>query len=46
MGLAQVVAITAPHNAASQRVLEKIGLRFVQMIQLPGTPDESAYFTT
>ncbi|WP_374472685.1 GNAT family N-acetyltransferase [Phenylobacterium sp.] len=46
LGLPQVVAITAPHNAASQRVLEKIGLRFVEMIQLPGIPDRSAFFTT
>ena len=46
MGLAKVAAITAPANVASQRVLEKIGLRFVQMINLPGYDEPSAYFTT
>ena len=45
LGLETVVAITAPDNAASQRVLEKIGLRFVQMIDLPGYDEPSAYFT-
>lgn len=46
MGLPKVAAITAPGNVASQRVLEKIGLRFVQMINLPGNEEPSAYFST
>lgn len=46
MGLAKVAAITSVDNTASQRVLEKIGLRFVEVIQLPGVPEQSAYFTT
>jgi ribosomal-protein-alanine N-acetyltransferase len=46
LGLEAVVAITAPDNTASQRVLEKIGLRFVQMIDVPGYGGPSAYFTT
>ena len=46
LGLATIAAITAPDNAASQRVLEKIGLRFVQMIDLPGHDEPSAYYTT
>jgi RimJ/RimL family protein N-acetyltransferase len=46
MGLPKVAAITTPGNTASQRVLEKIGLRFVQMIDLPGHSEASAYFTT
>jgi ribosomal-protein-alanine N-acetyltransferase len=46
MGLSKVAAITAPENTASQRVLEKIGLKFVQMIDLPGHDGPSAYFTT
>ncbi|WP_309091779.1 GNAT family N-acetyltransferase [Phenylobacterium sp.] len=46
MGLSKVAAITAPGNVASQRVLEKIGLRFVQMINLPGSEEPSAYFST
>lgn len=46
MGLQKVAAITTPTNTASQRVLEKIGLRFVQMINLPGHEEASAYFST
>jgi RimJ/RimL family protein N-acetyltransferase len=46
LGHETIVAITAPDNTASQRVLEKIGLRFVQMINLPGYEEPSAFFTT
>jgi RimJ/RimL family protein N-acetyltransferase len=46
LGLQTVVAITSPDNRASQRVLEKIGLRFVEMIELPGWDEPSAYFST
>ncbi|HEX3701201.1 MAG TPA: GNAT family N-acetyltransferase, partial [Phenylobacterium sp.] len=46
LGLPKVAAITSPGNTASQRVLEKIGLRFVQMMNLPGHDEPSAYFTT
>jgi [ribosomal protein S5]-alanine N-acetyltransferase len=46
LGHQTVLAITAPDNTASQRVLEKIGLKFVQMINLPGHQDPSALFTT
>lgn len=46
LGMNTVVAITSPGNRASQRVLEKVGLRFVRMIDLPGWDEPSAYFTT
>lgn len=46
LGHEVIVAVTAPDNTASQRVLEKVGLRFVQMINLPGHDEPSAYFTT
>ena len=46
LGHKTIVAITAPDNTPSQRVLEKIGLRFVQMINLPGHDEPSALFTT
>ena len=46
MGLPKVAAITSPDNTPSQRVLEKIGLKFQQMINLPGHEGPSAYFTT
>ncbi len=44
LGLRRVVGITAPDNASSIRVLEKIGLRFEKMIHLPGfEPERSLY---
>lgn len=39
-GLQRIVAITAQGNAASIRLLEKLGLSFERMIALPGKPDE------
>jgi ribosomal-protein-alanine N-acetyltransferase len=35
-GLRRIVAITAPHNVGSIRILEKVGLRFEKMIRMPG----------
>jgi RimJ/RimL family protein N-acetyltransferase len=46
VGLSTVVAFTKPENTASQRVLEKIGFRYVDIRQLPGITGPSAYFTT
>ena len=46
LGHKTILAITAPDNTPSQRVLEKIGLKFVQMINLPGHEEPSALFTT
>lgn len=46
LGHETILAITAPDNTPSQRVLEKIGLHFVQMINLPGHQEPSALFTT
>jgi [ribosomal protein S5]-alanine N-acetyltransferase len=46
LGLSTIVAITTPDNRASQRVLEKIGLRYVDLIELPGWDEPSAYFST
>lgn len=39
-GLSKISGITNQQNIASQRLLEKIGLRFVRMIQLPDDPAE------
>jgi RimJ/RimL family protein N-acetyltransferase len=44
LGLPRIVAITAPDNAASARVLEKIGLRFDRLLDLPGYPGGSRLF--
>lgn len=46
VGLKTIVAITAPSNASSIAVLEKIGMAFAGMIQLPGHEGESSYYTT
>lgn len=45
LGLKKIAAVTAPANTPSQRVLEKIGFKFRQMINLPGHDGPSAYFT-
>jgi RimJ/RimL family protein N-acetyltransferase len=44
LGLKRIVAITAPDNDASARVLEKIGLQFDRIIDLPGYGGESKLF--
>lgn len=36
LGLPRVVAIVSPENTASQRVLEKLGLKFVELMWLNG----------
>lgn len=40
----RIVAITLPANKASISLLEKIGLRFERMIQLPGDTEELMLF--
>ncbi len=40
----RVVAITAPDNTASIRVLNKLGLQFEKMVLLPGATTESRFF--
>jgi ribosomal-protein-alanine N-acetyltransferase len=45
MRLPKVAAITDPKNQASRHVLEKLGLTFQKLIDLPSYPDEaSAYY--
>lgn len=43
-GLKRIVAITSPDNLASIKVLEKIGLSFEALIQLPGDTREVKLF--
>jgi len=45
LGLSRIVAITAPDNEGSIRVLEKLGLRFEKRITLPEHEGESMLFT-
>jgi RimJ/RimL family protein N-acetyltransferase len=44
IGLKRIVAITAPDNDASAKVLEKIGLQFERIINLPDHGGESKLF--
>ena len=46
LGFDRVLGITAPHNKSSIRLLEKLGLRFERMIQLPGLTTEQKLFST
>jgi RimJ/RimL family protein N-acetyltransferase len=46
VGLNRIVAITAPENHASIELLEKIGLRFEKMMQMPGHEGESKLFAS
>lgn len=43
--LPRVLAITTLHNASSQKLLEKIGLRFERLIVLPGDDAELKLFS-
>jgi RimJ/RimL family protein N-acetyltransferase len=42
--LPRLVAITSPDNVKSGTLLEKLGLRFDRMVQLPGYENESRLF--
>ena len=44
-GLPRIVGITAPGNEASMNLLQKLGLRFERMVQVPGFAGESRLFT-
>lgn len=45
LGLTQLGGITKPENKASVRVLEKVGMQFNKMIQLPQNPDLFSLYT-
>jgi ribosomal-protein-alanine N-acetyltransferase len=44
--LETIVAITGPDNQASRRVLEKIGLQYVGLVEVEGWVESSAYYST
>jgi [ribosomal protein S5]-alanine N-acetyltransferase len=46
LGLKRIVGITSPTNAKSAYLLEKLGLRFERMVQIPGFASESRLFAT
>ncbi|MCP2045816.1 GNAT family N-acetyltransferase [Pontibacter sp. HSC-36F09] len=39
-GISQMKAITSKDNVASQKLLEKLGLRYSKQVQLPNDPEE------
>lgn len=43
-GIETISAITIPSNHGSQKLLEKLGLSFVKMIQLPGEDEELMFY--
>lgn len=43
--LPKIVAVTAPGNRSSIKLLEKLGMKFVKVIHLPGYGAESLLFT-
>ena len=46
LGLPTIVAITKPENLGSIAVLQRIGMKSLGLIKLPGHDDQSSYFTT
>lgn len=46
LGMGRIVAITTPDNAASGRVLEKIGFSRVGLIRQPGAEADSLYYVS
>jgi [ribosomal protein S5]-alanine N-acetyltransferase len=39
-GISQISAITSKENVASQKLLEKLGLKFIKVVQLPNDQEE------
>lgn len=46
LGLQRIVAITAPHNRDSIKLLEKIGFRFEKIIHMPDNQGETKLFSS
>jgi RimJ/RimL family protein N-acetyltransferase len=44
VGLKRIVAITAPHNEASARLLGKLGMQFEGLIHMPGSDADTKLF--
>lgn len=44
LGINTISAITIPANISSQKLLEKLGLRFVKMIRLPNDDEELMFY--
>jgi ribosomal-protein-alanine N-acetyltransferase len=46
LGMTRIVAITTPDNHASIKLLRKLGMRFENMIRLPGDSEELSLFAS
>jgi len=46
LGLTRIVAITSPHNEASMRLLEKLGMKFESMVRLSEDSAEIRLFAS
>jgi len=45
-GLQKISAITTKENFSSQKLIEKLGLKFQKYITIPGDPEELMYYET
>jgi RimJ/RimL family protein N-acetyltransferase len=45
LGLPRIVAITSPHNHASIKLLQRLGLRFERMLHAPDVDRDTSLFT-
>jgi [ribosomal protein S5]-alanine N-acetyltransferase len=46
LGIARIVAITNPANAASSAVLERIGMRWIRQVKLPHSAEPLSLYAT
>ena len=45
-GLKKISAITTKENIASQKLIEKLGLKYLKIIRLPDDPEDLLYYET
>lgn len=45
-GLKKISAITTKENIASQKLIEKLGLKYIKIVRLPDDPEDLLYYET
>lgn len=45
-GLKKISAITIKENVASQKLIEKLGLKYIKIVRLPDDPEDLLYYET
>lgn len=45
-GLQKISAITVKENVASQKLIEKLGLKFQKIVRIPNDPEDLLYYET